>query len=130
MEKDLEEALIKHIIKFLLELGAGFSCVGTQYAVEVGGKEYDIHLLFYHLKLRCFVVAELKKGEFTPEHAGKPNFYLDAVDDLLKHSTDGTSIGILICKERNKVVAEYALRAINKPIGIVNMNSRRLFRKN
>ncbi len=118
LEKDLEEALINHITKFLLELGAGFSYVGRQYPVEVGGKDYQIDLLFYHLKLRCFVVVELKKGEFIPEHAGKLNFYLNAVDDLLKHPADSASIGILICKERNKVVAEYALRGIDKPIGI------------
>ncbi|HEX8331143.1 MAG TPA: PDDEXK nuclease domain-containing protein [Segetibacter sp.] len=118
MEKDLEDALVKHITKFLLELGAGFSYVGRQYAVEVGGKDYEIDLLFYHLKLRCFVVVELKKGEFTPEHAGKLNFYLNAVDDLLRHPVDSPSIGILICKERNKIVAEYALRGIDKPIGI------------
>lgn len=118
MEKDLEDALVNHITKFLLELGAGFSYVGRQYPVEVGGKDFEIDLLFYHLKLRCFVVVELKKGEFTPEHAGKLNFYLNAVDDLLKHATDSASIGILICKERNKVVAEYALRGIDKPIGI------------
>lgn len=118
LEKDLEDALIKHITKFLLELGAGFSYAGRQYPVEVGGKDYQIDLLFYHLKLRCFVVVELKKGEFTPEHAGKLNFYLNAVDDLLRHPADSASIGILICKERNKVVAEYALRGIDKPIGI------------
>jgi predicted nuclease of restriction endonuclease-like (RecB) superfamily len=118
LEKDLEDALVTHITKFLLELGAGFSYVGRQYSVEIGGKDYEIDLLFYHLKLRCFVVIELKKGEFTPEHAGKLNFYLNAVDDLLRHPADSASIGILICKERNKVVAEYALRGIDKPIGI------------
>jgi hypothetical protein len=109
---------VNHITKFLGELGAGFSYVGRQYPVEVGGKEYEIDLLFYHLKLKCFVVIELKKGEFAPEHAGKLNFYLNAVDDLLKHATHSASIGILICKERNKAVAEYALRGIDKPIGI------------
>ena len=118
LEKDLEDALVKHIKKFLLELGAGFSYVGRQYPVEVGGKDYQIDLLFYYLKLICFVVVELKKGEFTPEHAGQLNFYLNAVDDLLRGPAHRASIGILICRERNKVVAEYALRGIDKPIGI------------
>lgn len=101
-----------------MELGTGFSYVGRQYPIEAGGKDYSIDLLFYHLKLRCFVVIELKTGEFRPEYAGKLNFYLSVTDDLLKHPTDNDSIGILICKERNKVVAEYALRGIDKPIGI------------
>ncbi len=118
VEKDLEDGLVNHIAKFLMELGAGFSYVGRQYPIEAGGKDYYIDLLFYHLKLRCFVVVELKTGEFTPEYTGKSNFYLNIVNDVLKHSTDSASIGILICKERNKVVAEYALRGINKPIEI------------
>lgn len=118
LEKDLEAALVEHITKFLLELGAGFSFVGRQYPVEVGGEERRIDLLFYHLKLRCFVVVELKTRAFQPEDAGKLNFYLNVVDDMLRHPADEPSIGILICKERNKVVAEYALRGINKPIGI------------
>ncbi|RYZ78216.1 MAG: DUF1016 family protein, partial [Proteobacteria bacterium] len=117
-EKDLENALVEHITKFLLELGAGFSYVGRQYHLEVGGDDFYIDLLFYHLKLRCFVVIELKTGKFIPEYASKLNFYLNVVDDTLKHSADEPSIGILICKERNKVVAEYALRGINKPIGV------------
>jgi predicted nuclease of restriction endonuclease-like (RecB) superfamily len=118
LEKDLENALIEHITKFLLELGAGFSYVGRQYHLEVGGEDFYIDLLFYHLKLRCFVVLELKTGRFVPEYASKLNFYLNVVDDTLKHKADSPSIGILICKERNKVVAEYALRGINKPIGV------------
>ncbi len=117
-EKDLESALVEHITKFLLELGAGFSYVGRQYHVEVGGDDFYIDLLFYHLKLRCFVVIELKTGKFIPEYASKLNFYLNVVDDVLRHPADSPSIGILICKERNKVVAEYALRGINKPIGV------------
>jgi hypothetical protein len=92
--------------------------VGRQYHLEVGGEDFYIDLLFYHLKLRCFVVLELKTGRFVPEYASKLNFYLNVVDDTLKHKADGPSIGILICKERNKVVAEYALRGINKPIGV------------
>jgi hypothetical protein len=118
LEKDLENALIEHITTFLLELGAGFSYVGRQYHLEVGGEDFYIDLLFYHLKLRCFVVLELKTGKFVPEYASKLNFYLNVVDDTLKHEADSPSIGILICKERNKVVAEYALRGINKPIGV------------
>ena len=86
--------------------------------MQVGGEERNIDLLFYHLKLRCFIVIELKTGAFQPEYAGKLNFYLNVVDDLLKHPSDEPSIGILICKERNKVVAEYALRGINRPIGV------------
>ena len=117
-EKDLEDALVNHITKFLLELGAGFSYVGRQHHLEVGGDDFYIDLLFYHLKLRSYVVIELKTGKFIPEYASKLNFYLSAVDDLMKHKTDNPTLGILICKERNKVVAEYSLRDINKPIGI------------
>lgn len=102
----------------MLELGAGFSYVGRQYQITVGGDDFYIDLLFYHLKLRCFVVVELKTGKFIPEYAGKLNFYLNVIDDTLKHATDQSSIGIIICKERNKIVAEYALRGLNKPIGI------------
>jgi len=117
-EKDMEDALVGHITKFLLELGAGFSYVGRQYHLEVGGEDFYIDLLFYHLKLRSYVVIELKTGKFIPEYASKLNFYLSAVDDMLKHKSDNPTLGILICKERNKVIAEYALRDINKPIGI------------
>lgn len=117
-EKDLENALVNHITKFLLELGAGFSYVGRQYHLEIGGEDFYIDLLFYHLKIRSYVVIELKTGKFMPEHASKLNFYLSAVDDMLKHETDNPTLGILICKERNKVIAEYALRDINKPIGV------------
>ena len=117
-EKDLEDALVTHITRFLLELGAGFSYTGRQYHMEIGDEDFYIDLLFYHLKLRCYVVIELKTGKFIPEYASKLNFYLNAVDDLLKHTTDSPTIGILICKESNKVVAEYSLRGINKPIGV------------
>jgi predicted nuclease of restriction endonuclease-like (RecB) superfamily len=117
-EKDLEDGLVNHITKFLLELGAGFSYVGRQYNLEIGGEDFYIDLLFYHLKLRSFVVIELKTGKFIPEYASKLNFYLSAVDDLLKHPVDNPTLGILICKEHNNVIAEYALRDINKPIGI------------
>ncbi|MEZ0608036.1 YhcG family protein [Fibrella sp. WM1] len=117
-EKDLENALTSHITKFLLELGAGFAFVGKQYHLEVGDQDFYLDLLFYHLKLRCYVVVELKRGKFQPEFAGKLNFYLSVVDDQLKTSLDQPSIGLLICQDKDKVIAEYALKDINKPIGI------------
>lgn len=117
-EKELEDGLINHIQKFLLELGAGFSYVGKQINLCVGDQDFFIDLLFYHLKLRCFVVVELKATEFKPEYAGKMNFYLTAVDEMMKHEDDAPTIGLLLCKTKNKVVAEYALRDINKPLGV------------
>lgn len=117
-ERELETELIKHTEKFLLELGNGFAFVGRQYRLEISGKDFIIDLLFYHLKMRCFVVIDLKKGEFKPEYAGKMNFYCSAVDDLLKHPDDQATIGLILCENKNKVIAEYALRGINKPIGI------------
>ncbi len=117
-EKDIEEQLVKHITKFLLELGTGFSFVGNQYKLEVGNKEYYIDLLFYHLKLKCYFVIELKSVAFKPEFAGKLNFYLSAVDDLVKSNTDHPTIGLILCKTKDKVEAEYSLRDIHKPMGI------------
>jgi predicted nuclease of restriction endonuclease-like (RecB) superfamily len=117
-EREIENALVWHMKKFLLELGAGFAFVGQQYHLEVGGEDFYLDLLFYHLKLRCYVVIELKSQEFKPEYAGKLNFYLSAVDDLLRHPDDTPSIGILLCKTKNKTIAEYALRDMSKPIGI------------
>jgi predicted nuclease of restriction endonuclease-like (RecB) superfamily len=117
-ERELESALVEHIEKFLLELGAGFAFVGKQFPLEVGGQDFRLDLLFYHLKLRCYVVIELKVDEFKPEYAGKLNFYLSAVDDLLRHPHDEPTIGILLCRSKNGVVAEYALRDINKPMGV------------
>ena len=117
-ERELENALVQHIEKFLLELGAGFAFVGKQFPLEVGGQDFRLDLLFYHLKLRCYVVIELKVDEFKPEYAGKLNFYLSAVDDLLRHPQDEPTIGILLCRSKNGVVAEYALRDINKPMGV------------
>lgn len=117
-EHELESGLLDHIQKFLLELGAGFSFVGRQVHLEVGGQDFYLDLLFYHYKLRCFIVVELKATDFKPEFAGKMNFYLSAVDDLMKQPEDKPTIGLLLCKGKNKVVAEYALRDINKPIGI------------
>lgn len=117
-EREIEKQLTFHITKFLLELGAGFAFIGQQYRLEVSGNDYYIDLLFYHLKLRCYVVIELKGGKFKPEYAGKLNFYLSAVDDLLKDENDNPSIGIILCKTKDKVLAEYSLRDINKPIGV------------
>jgi len=114
----VEKALIQHMEKFLLELGAGFAFVGRQYHLEVGEQDFYIDLLFYHLKLRCFVVIELKDHDFKPEYAGKMNFYLSAVDDLIKDSHDHPSIGLILCKSKNNVLAEYALRDMAKPIGL------------
>jgi len=117
-ERELEAALIKHIRDFLLELGAGFAFVGHQYHLEIGEQDFYLDLLFYHLHLRCFVVIDLKIGDFKPEDSGKMNFYLSAVDDLLKHKDDQPSIGIVLCRSKNKMIAEYALRDLSKPMGI------------
>ena len=104
--------------KFLLELGKGFAFVGEQYHIEVGGQDYYIDLLFYNIKLHCYVVIELKIGEFKPEYTGKVNFYLNAIDNILKAEEDKPSIGIILCKSKNKIIAEYALKSISKPIGV------------
>ena len=117
-ERQLELALIDHVRDFLLELGKGFAFVGSQYPLQVGGDEFRLDLLFYHLRLRCFVVLDLKMGEFQPEFSGKMNFYLSAVDDLLRHADDQPSIGIILCKSKNSIVAEYALRDLRKPVGV------------
>jgi len=117
-ERELETELIRHLEKFLLELGQGFAFVGRQYRVEVGDEDYYIDLLFYHMKLRCFVVIELKKGSFKAEYAGKMNFYCNVVDDRLRHPDDNQTIGLILCQDRKTVLAEYALRGIEKPIGI------------
>lgn len=117
-EREIENALVKHVTEFLLELGAGFAFVGRQVLLDVGGDEFFIDLLFYHLKLRCYVVIELKSGKFKPEHLGQLGFYLTAVDAQLKHPQDGSTIGLLLCKSKNKVVAEYALRDNVRPIGV------------
>jgi len=117
-ERELELELVKNVEKFLLELGAGFAFVGRQYHLEVSNRDVYIDLLFYHLKMRCFVVIDLKKGEFLPEYAGKMNFYCSAVDDILKHETDKPTIGLILCQSKDKIFAEYTLRDIQKPIGI------------
>ena len=117
-ERDIEKQLTAHIERFLLELGKGFAFIGRQYHLPIGNKDYYLDLLFYHIRLRSFVVVELKSVEFEPEFAGKLNFYLSAVDDLLKDKTDNPSIGILLCKTKDRIEVEYALRDINKPIGV------------
>jgi predicted nuclease of restriction endonuclease-like (RecB) superfamily len=117
-ERDVEKALIQHMERFLIELGSGFAFVGRQYHLEVGGQDFYIDLLFYHLKLRCFCVLELKDNDFKPEYAGKMNFYLSAVDDLIKHPDDQPSIGLILCKSKNNVLAEYTLRDMSKAIGL------------
>ncbi|AGY58142.1 hypothetical protein GKIL_1896 [Gloeobacter kilaueensis JS1] len=117
-ERDLERGLLVHIRQFLLELGAGFSFVGSQYHLDVGGDDFYIDLLFYHLKLRCFVAIDLKMGKFIPEYAGKMNFYLSVLDDQLRHPSDEPSIGLILCRTDNQLVVEYALRDVNKPIGV------------
>lgn len=117
-ERQLEQGLLEHVRRFLLELGAGFAFVGQQVHLEVDREDFYIDLLFYHLKLRCFVVIDLKTQPFRPEFAGKMNFYLSAVDDMLRHADDRPSIGIILCKTRSKIVAEYALRDLAKPVGV------------
>ena len=117
-ERDIEQALTRHITRFLLELGAGFAFVGRQYRLDVGGDEFFIDLLFYHLKLRCYVVVELKTTPFRPEYAGQLNFYLSAIDAQVKAEDDQPTIGLLLCKEKNRLVAEYALRGVAKPMGV------------
>jgi len=117
-ERDLERALVERIREFLLELGVGFAFVGSQYHLEVDGDDYYIDLLFYHLKLRCYVVIDLKVTEFQPEFSGKMNFYISAVDDLLRHPDDRSTIGLILCKGKKKTAVEYALRDVNRPIGV------------
>ncbi len=121
VERDLESALLNNLRKFLIELGVGFAFVGSQYHLEVGDQDFYIDLLFYHLKLRAFVVVDLKMREFKPEDAGKMSFYLTATDKTLKHETDAPTIGMILCKTKNKLVAEYALQNINSPIGVSEM---------
>ena len=117
-ERAIEAALVRHISRFLLELGAGFAFVGRQVPIEVGGDVFFIDLLFHHLKLRCYVVVELKAGAFKPAHTGQLGFYLTAVDAQVKSPEDGPTIGLLLCKTKNRVVAEYALRDSHKPMGV------------
>jgi predicted nuclease of restriction endonuclease-like (RecB) superfamily len=117
-ERELETGLIAHLENFLLELGQGFAFVGRQYHLDIGKQDFYIDLLFYHLKLRCYVVIDLKRGDFKPEYAGKMNFYCSVVDDKLRHETDKPTIGLILCQQPNRVLAEYALRGMDKPIGV------------
>jgi len=123
-ERDLEQGLLDHIQKFLLELGVGFAFVGRQFHMEISGQDYYLDLLFYHLHLRCYVVIDLKMKAFEPEFAGKMNFYLSAVDDQLRHADDKPSIGLLLCKERDHMTVEYALRDLKKPIGVAQWQTK------
>ena len=118
VEREIEQALVVDVTRLLLELGTGFAFLGNQYHLNVGGDDFYIDLLFYNLNLRCYVVVELKTGDFKPEYAGKLNFYLSAVDAQLKKDQDAPSIGLLLCKSKNNLVAEYSLRDVNKPIGV------------
>ncbi len=117
-ERELETGLLRHLQDFLVELGTGFAFVGRQVHMEVGDDDFYIDLLFYHLHLRCFIVIDLKVGKFKAEYAGKMNFYLNAVDDRMKHESDQPSIGLILCEDKNKIVAEYALRGMEKSIGV------------
>ena len=118
LERELEDAIVKHITTFLLELGQGFAFVGRQYPLNIGGKDYRIDLLFYNIKLHCYLAVELKAKSFKPEYVGKMNFYLSALDDIVKEAVDQPSIGLILCKEKDNVTAKYALKDVNKPIGI------------
>jgi predicted nuclease of restriction endonuclease-like (RecB) superfamily len=119
-ERELETGLLAHIQTFLIELGRGFAFVGRQYRLEVSDRDFYLDLLFYHLHLRCFVVVDLKKGDFKPEYAGKMNFYCSVVDDQLRHQQDAPTIGLILCQTKDRILAEYALRDINKPIGVAD----------
>jgi len=123
-ERDFEKALVDHIRAFLLELGVGFAFLGSQYSLEIGGQEYKIDLLFYHVKLHCYVVIDLKMVEFAPEFSGKMSFYIAAVDDLLRSEGDNSTIGIILCKSKNKATVEYALRYIQHPVGVATYQLR------
>lgn len=116
-EREVETGMVAHVQKFLLELGTGFAFVGRQYPLEIAGDDYRLDLLFYHLKLRCFVVIDLKTGPFKPEYAGKMNFYLAAVDDMLEHPSDNPAIGLILCKSKKELVVEYALQNIEAELG-------------
>jgi predicted nuclease of restriction endonuclease-like (RecB) superfamily len=121
-EREIENALIRHITRFLIELGSGFAYVGRQFRLEVAGDEFFIDLLFYHTRLKCYVVIEVKGGKFKPEHVGQLNFYLSAVDAQVKAADDKPTIGLLLCKKQNRLVAQYAVNDVHKPIGIAEFD--------
>ena len=118
LETDIENELVRNVTSLLMELGTGFAFMGQQYHLEVGGKDFYIDLLFYNTKLRCYVAIDLKTGEFKPEQAGKMNFYLSALDDLVKSPDDNPSVGLILCRDENRTIAEYALRDMSKPIDV------------
>ncbi len=118
LETDIENELVRNVTSLLMELGTGFAFMGQQYHLEVGGKDFYIDLLFYNTKLRCYVAIDLKTGDFKPEQAGKMNFYLSALDDLVKSPDDNPSVGLILCRDENRTIAEYALRDMSKPIGV------------
>lgn len=121
-ERDVEQQLTRHLTQFLLELGKGFAFVGRQYHLEIADNDYYLDLLFYHITLKCYVVIELKNKKFIPEYAGKLNFYLSAVDSLLKKDDDQPSIGLLLCRDKSNIEVEFALRDMNKPMGVSEYN--------
>ena len=123
-EQEIEQSMLNHIQRVLLEFGKGFAFVGKQVHIEVGNEDYYLDLLFYHLYLRCYVVIELKSGSFKPEYAGKLNFYLSAVDNILRHSDDKPTIGLLLYKKKNLLTVEYALRNMMKPIGVAEWTTK------
>ena len=129
-EKELEKGLMNNLKRFLLELGKGFAFVGEQYHLEIANQDYYLDLLFYNVRLHSYVVFELKIGEFLPEYAGKMNFYLNAVDEKIKTEEDNPSIGIILCKSKNKIIAEYSLRDMTKPIGIAEYTVTRAIPEN
>lgn len=118
LEHEVEKASLEHIRDFLLELGKVFAFVGSQYHLDIGGEDFYLDLLFYHTQLRCYIVIDLKSGKFKPEYAGKMNFYLNVVDDTLKHPDDQSSIGLILCKDKNEIIAEYSLKGHTKPTGV------------
>lgn len=123
-ERDLERALLDHIRDFLLELGVGFAFLGSQYPIEIEGKEYRIDLLFYHTKLHCYVVIDLKMGEFEPEYSGKMNFYVEAVNRFLRSEVEQPSIGIILCRSKQRTIVEFALGSVQNPIGVATYKLR------
>lgn len=124
-ERDLHRGLLGRVRDFLIELGVGFAFVGSQKQLEIDGRDFYVDLLFYHLRLRSFIVVELKVGEFQAEHAGKLSLYLSAVDDKLRQPQDGPTIGLLLCRTRSRIIAEYALRDVRKPMGVATWSSAR-----
>jgi predicted nuclease of restriction endonuclease-like (RecB) superfamily len=123
-EREVEQALVDHIQRFLLELGAGFAFIGRQVHLEISNQDFYLDLLFFHVKLRCYIVIELKAGPFDPAFVGQMNLYLSAVDDLLRHPDDRPTIGLLLCRSKNKLVVEYALRDLKKPIGVAQWETK------